>query len=146
MEAPPSSRVGNIGVFCHLQIGERVFLVRRAYRDRLWSLPGGAVERGEALIPGLVREVAEETGYHPANPLHVCTYYSQPLYSIAVCFWEDVPHAFSPQPPNEEIAAGAWFPLSDLPRELSDRQRRWIQELHHYHPARVSLGIRESDV
>ena len=41
-----------------------MLLIRRGKQPRLgeWSLPGGAVERGETLIQALAREVAEETG------------------------------------------------------------------------------------
>ena len=42
----------------------RILLVKRG-REPLkdyWSLPGGAVETGERLIPALLREVREETG------------------------------------------------------------------------------------
>jgi mutator protein MutT len=44
--------------------GGRVLIVKRA-REPLagrWSLPGGAVEVGEALAEAVVREVREETG------------------------------------------------------------------------------------
>ena len=41
-----------------------MLLIRRGKQPRLgeWSLPGGAVERGETLIQALAREIAEETG------------------------------------------------------------------------------------
>ncbi len=41
-----------------------MLLIRRGKQPRLgeWSLPGGAVERGETLIQALAREVDEETG------------------------------------------------------------------------------------
>jgi 8-oxo-dGTP diphosphatase len=44
--------------------GRRVLLVRRGsepLKDQ-WSLPGGALELGESLTDGLVREIREETG------------------------------------------------------------------------------------
>ena len=39
----------------------RALLVRRRVPPR-WELPGGALEVGETVTQGLVREVAEETG------------------------------------------------------------------------------------
>lgn len=45
--------------------GGRVLLGRRsgtAYLDGLWGLPGGRVERGEALAEAAVREAREEVG------------------------------------------------------------------------------------
>jgi 8-oxo-dGTP diphosphatase len=44
--------------------GDRVLLVKRRQEPLKgeWSLPGGAVESGEALEAALVREVREETG------------------------------------------------------------------------------------
>ena len=60
-EFPQAPMVGVGAVIVH---EGKVLLVRRA-REPLkghWSLPGGAVEVGESLHSGLVREVKEETG------------------------------------------------------------------------------------
>jgi ADP-ribose pyrophosphatase YjhB (NUDIX family) len=55
----PTLGVGAV-IFDH----ERVLLVQRgnAPMQGEWSLPGGAVETGEALVEGVTREVLEETG------------------------------------------------------------------------------------
>jgi len=52
-----------VGVGAVIVDGERVLLVKRAHEPLKgqWSLPGGAVEVGESLEAGLVREVREET-------------------------------------------------------------------------------------
>jgi len=52
-----------VGVGAVIVDGDRVLLVKRAHEPLKgqWSLPGGAVEVGESLEAGLVREVREET-------------------------------------------------------------------------------------
>jgi 8-oxo-dGTP diphosphatase len=53
-----------IGVGAVVIDGGRVLLVRRGHEPLKgeWSLPGGALELGETLQQGVVREVLEETG------------------------------------------------------------------------------------
>jgi 8-oxo-dGTP diphosphatase len=53
-----------IGVGAVVIDGGKVLLVRRGHEPLKgeWSLPGGALELGETLQEGLVREVLEETG------------------------------------------------------------------------------------
>jgi 8-oxo-dGTP diphosphatase len=53
-----------VGVGAVVIDGERVLLVRRGHEPLKgeWSLPGGALELGETLQQGIVREVLEETG------------------------------------------------------------------------------------
>ena len=53
-----------IGVFAIIFDEERrVLLCHRRDHD-MWNLPGGGLERGEALWEGAIREVEEETGLH----------------------------------------------------------------------------------
>ena len=53
-----------VGVGAVVIDGPRVLLVRRGQEPLKgeWSLPGGALELGETLQQGVVREVLEETG------------------------------------------------------------------------------------
>ncbi len=53
-----------IGVGAVVIDGSKVLLVRRGQEPLKgeWSLPGGALELGETLQQGVVREVLEETG------------------------------------------------------------------------------------
>jgi mutator protein MutT len=53
-----------VGVGAVVIDGEKVLLVRRGHEPLKgeWSLPGGALELGETLQQGVVREVLEETG------------------------------------------------------------------------------------
>ena len=41
----------------------RVLMVRHVKGDKFWTLPGGRVKKGEALLTALKREVREETGF-----------------------------------------------------------------------------------
>lgn len=43
---------------------DKIFMVRLGYNNNKWSLPGGAVERGELIIDAAVREFSEETGHN----------------------------------------------------------------------------------
>jgi 8-oxo-dGTP diphosphatase len=53
-----------VGVGAVVIDGTKVLLVRRGQEPLMgeWSLPGGALELGETLQQGVVREVLEETG------------------------------------------------------------------------------------
>jgi 8-oxo-dGTP pyrophosphatase MutT (NUDIX family) len=50
------------GVKCILLDGDAVLLVRHAYGDRRWDLPGGRIRRGEPPAMTARREMREELG------------------------------------------------------------------------------------
>jgi ADP-ribose pyrophosphatase YjhB (NUDIX family) len=43
----------------------RLLLLKMTYADKHWSLPGGAIERGETIYKALERECKEELGVKP---------------------------------------------------------------------------------
>jgi 8-oxo-dGTP diphosphatase len=61
-----------VGVGAVIVDGDKVLLIRRGNPplQEEWSLPGGALELGETLEQGIVREVKEETGLE-VKPLSV---------------------------------------------------------------------------
>lgn len=61
-----------VGVGAVIVDGEKVLLIRRGTPPLKgeWSLPGGALELGETLEAGIIREVKEETGLE-VKPLAV---------------------------------------------------------------------------
>jgi 8-oxo-dGTP diphosphatase len=61
-----------VGVGAVIIDGDKVLLIRRGNPPLQgeWSLPGGALELGETLEQGIVREVKEETGLE-VKPLSV---------------------------------------------------------------------------
>ena len=61
--------------------GDRLAMVRNyrvAVGRRLWELPAGALERGEAPEAAAARELEEETGYRAANIAHLGDFYTSP--------------------------------------------------------------------
>lgn len=51
-------------VTCFLSYKDRVLVLQRARKDiqhQLWGIPGGKLEKDELPIPGLIREIYEET-------------------------------------------------------------------------------------
>ncbi len=58
---------------------DRVLLVRNRRRDGShdWTTPGGVIEPGEAMLDGLTREVAEETGL-------VVVRWEGPIYTVHI--------------------------------------------------------------
>ncbi|PEC23332.1 NUDIX hydrolase [Bacillus cereus] len=54
-------RVDVVYALIHDEEKEKILMVHNVEQN-VWSLPGGAVEKGETLTEALVREVKEETG------------------------------------------------------------------------------------
>ncbi len=105
----------------------RILCVRQNYREKVWALPGGAVELGESPIEALEREVREETGYLIRTGELIGVYVAPWKDTYFLCFMAEVVgesgwHA------NEEIAARAFFERGQLPTPMSRRMQQRIAD------------------
>jgi len=106
----------------------RVALVRHSYA-RGWHLPGGGVERGETVEQAARREAAEEAGVH-ADSLALFGVYSNHdnyrgdhIVVFRALAWRETEPLSGP-----EIAERGWFPLDDLPDDVTGGARRRLEE------------------
>lgn len=107
-----------------------VLLVRHGYSPG-WLLPGGGVERGEALAQSAIREVREEAGIVAEEDpvLHgIFLNDAQFVGDHVACY---VLRRFREAgfQPNTEIAEARFFPVAALPPGTSPGTRRRIAEV-----------------
>lgn len=111
-----------------LQDGKVLLLLRKnAPEAGSWSLPGGRVEFMEHLEEAVVRELREELGITVEVESLVCVvnhivpdenaHWVAPAYRVRVV--SGVPKNLEP----EKTAAIEWFPMSNLPANLSSSAR-----------------------
>ncbi len=95
-----------------------VLLVHQTYGARLWEVPGGVVEPGEAAWDAARRECREEIGAEPLSP-HLCGIYFLPERDAYVFIFraDDLSGAVSPD--GDEIDGFGWFPLERLPAPIA---------------------------
>jgi len=110
--------------------GAQVMLVRHGYAAG-WMLPGGGVERGEALAEAAVRELREEAGIvAEEEPMLHGVFLNDRQFrgDHVACF---VLRKFSEAPfnPGFEIAEARFFPAESLPEGTSAGTRRRIAEV-----------------
>jgi ADP-ribose pyrophosphatase YjhB (NUDIX family) len=107
-----------------------VLLVRHGYAAG-WFLPGGGVERGEALVDAAVREIREEAGIEAGEEprLHGLFLNDRQFRGDHVaCF---VLRSFTQLPfrGGFEIAEARFFPVGALPEGTSPGTKRRIAEV-----------------
>ena len=101
---------------------ESFLLVRPTYAHRLWTIPGGAVERGETFEEAACRELSEETGII-ADVLSKIGDYEHTrhyLRETVRCFVA-TRDSREVKIDNVEIGEAGWFRLDELPRERTSR-------------------------
>ncbi len=110
--------------------GEQVLLIQHNFGNRQkWQLPGGGVKRRETLAEAIIRETNEEIGISVV-PHHIISMeFSQynPGSFIATFFCSCEENVISPDHLNYEIAEVKWFPINNLPPEVTRSARRRIE-------------------
>ena len=106
----------------------KILLVKHTYQPD-WYTIGGGVESGETPRQALERELKEEVGVTLNTPPELFSvYYSQnEKRDDYVIFY--IGHACTQEiVTSPEIAEQKWFPINQLPTDLSSATRRRIQE------------------
>lgn len=100
---------------------QKILLVRHTYKNPdQWDLPGGGIRDDEPPPAAATRELAEELGVSAHDIEHVATttLYHRFHYDNLEIF---VCRGFTgaPSPDRIEITSAEWFPLQDIPANLS---------------------------
>jgi ADP-ribose pyrophosphatase YjhB (NUDIX family) len=116
--------------------GDRVLLQRRGDNGR-WALPAGAMELGERIDRTAVREAFEETGME-VEPMRLIGLYTAPRPAapsqphrrsqLVVAYFDCRPVGGAPRADGVESTEVDYFPLDDLPKDLSDRTHLFIAD------------------
>src|SRR6266850_532278 len=89
-----------------------------------WGIPGGFISKGEQPEAALRRELREEIGIEVRDvELLLARILSRPRQ---IEFYFRAKAIGRPEPCSFEIKSAGWFPLDDLPVDLSKDQRRLI--------------------
>ena len=93
-----------------------VLLVHQDYGQRMWSLPGGMLDAGEAPHEAAIREVREEVGVNVALQHLVGVYYLRRRHpGIRFVFLGEVLGGGVPHITDDELDDLGWFAPDGLP-------------------------------
>jgi 8-oxo-dGTP pyrophosphatase MutT (NUDIX family) len=87
----------------------------------VWELPGGYVDPAEDGLAAAIREVREETGWHPKTMRHVVTF--QPIIGSGDCpqdVYVGYDATLAGVPDGNETEQARWVSLSDIPAMIAD--------------------------
>lgn len=96
----------------------RLLLCRRR-KDRLWNLPGGALDADEAPWQAVLREVEEELGAAAVVRRLQAVYWVPKKNDVVLTFVCAL--AAGTMQPAEEVEETAWFRKADLPSDMRPR-------------------------
>jgi ADP-ribose pyrophosphatase YjhB (NUDIX family) len=114
---PLETRMGAAAIIFDSQ--SRVLLVKENYDRRRYSLPGGAIKRGEMPEEAVLRGVFEETGVAAAIESRIGTYQLDNgfvAHAFACSITSGTPHV----PATGEIAEVGWYAPDEIPEPVSN--------------------------
>lgn len=98
-----------------------IYLIKHTYQKG-WSLPGGGVEVGESGLMALHRELEEETGIIPVDPILKSLYYNDLVSKrdhVLVFLVDKWVLKANFIVDSKEISDGKWFDLDKLPKDIT---------------------------
>ena len=118
------------GVKCIVSNGDALVLVRHAYGNHAWELPGGGIKRGERPLDAARREMAEELGietddWRSLGEAWATVYHRR---DTLYCFQAEV-RSRELSVELAELADARWFPRDELPPDLGKYVRRVLGRL-----------------
>jgi 8-oxo-dGTP pyrophosphatase MutT (NUDIX family) len=115
------------GARCVLLCARHLLMIRETYGDRLWTLPGGGLAKGETPEATVRSEVQEEVGITLGAVQYLGRFVSTQTYNV------DTVHVFNASTPSQactiapgEIAEARWFAIEALP-PVSEKTRTALQ-------------------
>jgi ADP-ribose pyrophosphatase YjhB (NUDIX family) len=114
-----------------IRSGAEVLLVRQSYSPG-WQFPGGGVERGEAVIHALERELLEEAGIAMSSTprLHgVFANFREFKGDHIVVYVVEQWRPIGERSAKLEIVEQKFFPINSLPSDLKGGARRRLAEV-----------------
>lgn len=106
----------------------RILLVRKAYGDRTWTLPGGGLDGDESPMAAAERETLEEAGLEVTVERLIGIYY-RPGKGRLIFFFEAIPRGGTLlRSADREIDQRAYFSLGLLPAEMSPLARLRVHD------------------
>ncbi len=118
---------------------DQILLVKKNYGDKNWTLPGGLMEKGEAINQTAVREVKEEIGVDVRLTRIVGIYSIKSRFAITF-EGELVDESFSLN--GDEISDCAYFALDDLPKSLPVHL---VQRIRDFDQKKMDITIRHQN-
>jgi len=103
----------------------RILLLEHVFRaDRGWGVPGGFISKGEQPEQALRRELREEVSIEIDDVKLLFARSLGKLKQVEIYYCARV--IGEPKPSSFEIEQARWFPVDDLPPELSEDQRNLV--------------------
>lgn len=108
----------------------RIFLVRHTYVSG-WHLPGGGIERGEAALEAVHKELQEEGNLVvKGEPELLAAFYNTHVTNRDhVLFYKCNVEQTKPKQNDHEIAEAGFFDLKSLPDGVTSATQRRIDEI-----------------